>query len=394
VLLDVGCGSRPRGDFNVDLCSGGWNRQEGNQVNGEFLDPSLIKNFRVADAQSLPFENDSFESCYSSHTIEHVADPFRMLSEMVRVSKRLVVVRCPHAKGSGAKRPFHLHTFDEGWFTQASARLGLHCDVFINSYDYPVSNRLPFRSKIKDTFGYRALRHVERKIVNRGLYRRPFELEARLSPIPSYSVNEPVQYVVAVNDQHVFESCFKKNAGPVNIIRYDDVDSLPKCYNAHVDGVKNFAGWTVFCHQDLIFRQPLNLELLRRDAVYGVIGARLTPHLIGCVMQTDGSLIGVPAIRPEPVHVLDEMCLIVHSDLFKQGLRFDEAFSFHFYGADLCLTALRRGFNVYVLPSHVQHKSKTLTGQTNSLAYNISREMFRIKWSHSFPVRTTTTSFE
>jgi SAM-dependent methyltransferase len=40
-----------------------------------------------ADAQSLPFRNGSIDVAFSSNVIEHVADPRRMLHEMLRVTK-------------------------------------------------------------------------------------------------------------------------------------------------------------------------------------------------------------------------------------------------------------------------------------------------------------------
>jgi ubiquinone/menaquinone biosynthesis C-methylase UbiE len=103
----VGCGSRPGGDVNVDCFTLGWNSQEGDQKQGEFMNPRLIPNFVVAHAEFLPFNDECFDLVFSSHTIEHVKNPLKMMQELLRVSKRQVTVRCPHRKGSGAKKPFH-----------------------------------------------------------------------------------------------------------------------------------------------------------------------------------------------------------------------------------------------------------------------------------------------
>jgi ubiquinone/menaquinone biosynthesis C-methylase UbiE len=44
-------------------------------------------NFKVADAQKLPFASDTFDLVLTSETIEHVLDPAQMLHEIGRVLK-------------------------------------------------------------------------------------------------------------------------------------------------------------------------------------------------------------------------------------------------------------------------------------------------------------------
>ena len=51
----------------------------------------------VADAQNLPFRDNSFEIVYASHILEHLTNPFKALSEFKRVSKNFVVVKVPNA---------------------------------------------------------------------------------------------------------------------------------------------------------------------------------------------------------------------------------------------------------------------------------------------------------
>ena len=50
--------------------------------------------FLAGDAQNLEFANDSFDSCRSDRTLQHVESPHRVLGEMVRVTRsggRIVV---------------------------------------------------------------------------------------------------------------------------------------------------------------------------------------------------------------------------------------------------------------------------------------------------------------
>jgi ubiquinone/menaquinone biosynthesis C-methylase UbiE len=126
-ILDVGCGYLPRGDVNVDL----------------YVKPSIhrsialntkqIPNFVLADSQHLPFKNACFDKVLSSHVIEHVDKPMLMLQEMVRVSNRYVLVRCPHRLKitfHGIRYKAHKNKFGNLWFKQAFEML--HCHVIHN----------------------------------------------------------------------------------------------------------------------------------------------------------------------------------------------------------------------------------------------------------------------
>lgn len=111
---------------------------------------------------------------------------------------------------------------------------------------------------------------------------------------------------------------------------------------------------------------------------------------VGEIIQTDGSKFGRRLIEPEYVDTLDEVCLIVHTDSFRHGLRFDERFTFHYYGADLCLSASRLGFDVMAIQTDSQHKSRSLAGSVNSETYRDMQNKFREKWLALLPIRTTT----
>ena len=163
-MLDVGCGTKPKGDVNIDFFRRGFNPQTGDQIQGEFMSPQKIKNFIVSDAMHLPFKNESFEVVFSSHTIEHVQNPFLMLREMCRVAKRKAIIRCPHRRGSGAKMPHHFNYFDENWFKKTSDILGFRSNQFITAYDYPISSKLDkvCPNRLQRTLPWRALRRFER----------------------------------------------------------------------------------------------------------------------------------------------------------------------------------------------------------------------------------------
>lgn len=401
--LDVGCGSKPTGDVNVDFCVRGWNSQEGDQKRGEFLNPKVIPNFVVADAEHLPFKDDVFDVAFSSHVIEHVPNPSIMLREMCRVSKRKILVRCPHRKGSGAKRPFHLHYLDEEWFEDAASKLGLNVKSFVRCFDYPVTERVKLLcpvtllDAVQSSMPFRAMRHLERSLQRRGYIKTPFELEIQLKKQLQQRNDASLVFIVVYNNPAIFQKCFGSSpyvqSGDVIVVYNRRNDSLPYIFNLIIQQFLDKNVWLIFCQQDFILQEPLQHLLKGKDslAVYGVIGCRVGYNkLFGQIRQADGSFAGLKLTKDAPVETLDEMCLIVHSSAFRQGLMFDEQFGFHFYGADLCMQAHNLGFEVLATQVKCQHKSRTLTGDVESMEYVKSLELFREKWRKALPVRTTT----
>jgi SAM-dependent methyltransferase len=403
VILDVGCGTNPVGDVNVDFFREGFNPQTGDQKSGELMLTSKVKNFVVADAEHLPFKDSVFVVVFSSHVIEHVHNPFLMLKEMCRVSKRKVVVRCPHRKGSGAKRPFHLHYLDETWFKSAVTKLGFQCKLFIRAFDFPFTERIKLlapRSWLKaleSSLAFRALRRFERSLQRGGRLKIPLELEVWIQKKRSPSNSQEIVFVVVYNNPDIYQSCFNSSSyifsDTVIPLYNDSRKALPALFNMVLQRFLNKDVWLVFCHQDFILQESLRPMLKGKDvkAVHGVIGARIAySEFFGKIIQTNGVPIGCELVDDAPVETLDEMCLIVHSSAFRQGLMFDERFGFHFYGADLCMQAHNLGFEVVATQVKCQHKSGTMRGDVESMEYVKSLELFREKWRKALPVRTTT----
>jgi SAM-dependent methyltransferase len=408
VSLDVGCGNEKTalGEVNVDFFREGQNVQMKTQMKGASVDPHKISNFVVADASYLPFKDDAFNVVFSSHVIEHCQDPFAMYKELCRVSKRKIIIRCPHRRGSGAKRPFHVSFLDEKWFKEAADKMGFESYQFLRGYDYPITSGIPILFKHLNSLPVRLLRGAERRyIVNRA--KIPFEIESWTIKNQKSASNDPVDFVVVYNDKATLSKCFleSKFANNVTLNLFDNQNgtSLPVIFNeiiqskTHMIEKENLRDrWVVFCHQDLIFFEDLQNILAGKEtnSVYGVIGAQLMSVLFGQIKQTDGSPTGLPLENPTPVLTLDEMCIIVHSSLLRQGLRFDERFNFHFYGADLCMQAYASGFDVKAVQVNCQHKSKTLTGDLTSADYKAALKLFSEKWQAYLPIRTTTKCIE
>ncbi len=397
-LLDVGCGTKPKGDVNIDFFRNGFNPQTGDQIHGELMVPQRINNFVIADATHLPFKDGSFSIVFSSHTIEHVPNPFLMLREMCRVAKKKIIVRCPHRRGSGAVMPFHVNYFDEGWFKTYSARLGFESVEFVTSYDYPISSRIGkfLPKKLQTTKIWRVLGHVERaKFMEKA--KIPAEIEVWVRKKRNFSNTGKIKFVVVYNDPQIFANCFASSShvSPEMVTAYNNTSNepTPRIFNKVVKESMHEDVWFVFCHQDFILKEDLQAHLKGKEveAVYGPIGIHLAEKgLSGMIIQADGKSIGRKLKEDAPVLVLDEMCLIAHSEVFRQGLLFDERFSFHFYGADFCLQAYSSGFDVMATQLNGQHKSRYLYDDVTSAEYLSSLRLFKEKWKQFLPLRTTT----
>ena len=97
LTLDVGCGSHPRGDVNVDV------NLEPDTDPPTKIDMSKTPNFILCDGQHLPFKPDIFKRVTAFHVIEHIPNPLKLLRELHRVANGEVEIRTPHRLNKGAK---------------------------------------------------------------------------------------------------------------------------------------------------------------------------------------------------------------------------------------------------------------------------------------------------
>lgn len=139
LTLDVGCGNNGRGDVNCDL----FPYSDSGHRSGKHGSPCDIPNFVMCDAMHLPFKNGSFSEVFSSHVIEHVQNSFFMLNEMVRVSSKTVIVKCPHRYGDRAviktrkwRKRFHINHLNINWFKKAADKLNCGCACTYSSWYY------------------------------------------------------------------------------------------------------------------------------------------------------------------------------------------------------------------------------------------------------------------
>lgn len=119
-ILDVGCGTYPTGDVNLDLyIQKTEQRQYGSDIN-----PKKVRNFILADALHLPFKSNSFDEVVSyrlMHQIE-TENPILFLREAIRVAKYKVTIVTNHAfaRSKLSLRPERMqkHFWRGRWFHQ------------------------------------------------------------------------------------------------------------------------------------------------------------------------------------------------------------------------------------------------------------------------------------
>jgi len=144
LTLDVGCGSRPLGDVNVDIY------KEGNpQVHVSSLyNTKEIPNFVLASGSNLPFRNGTFETVISDCSLEHTSKYCLFLKELLRVSNNHVLIKTPHILSyMNRKTESHQQYFNIKWFNETLTKLGLHTrknfDVYVSSWNFFPHQFLP-----------------------------------------------------------------------------------------------------------------------------------------------------------------------------------------------------------------------------------------------------------
>ena len=107
-VLDMACGS---GWLSQQMAQRGW------LVTGADIMPPAITEgaanpvFCVADVTKLPFADKSFDTVVCAHTLEHVSDIGRALSEVRRVCRQRLIVVIPCQREYRYTFDLHIHFF-------------------------------------------------------------------------------------------------------------------------------------------------------------------------------------------------------------------------------------------------------------------------------------------
>jgi len=142
LILDIGCGHLPKGDVNVDrfIEATSHRSQDQRKRDDQPLDAGRIPNLICADACHLPFKNNTFETVYSSHTLEHT-NGSKMFSEAVRVSRKEITIICPNQVGCRGKKTLHKYPVNLTWFHKAAR----HFQLIIQELKYSGYQCFPHR---------------------------------------------------------------------------------------------------------------------------------------------------------------------------------------------------------------------------------------------------------
>ncbi len=154
----------------------------------------------------------------------------------------------------------------------------------------------------------------------------------------------------------------------------------------------------MFVHQDVVFKDQHFLEKLEAQmhdlpekCIAGAAGIKDRSGIMSSILH------GIPAKPAGFIHVtspqicqtLDEVMIVAPQHLFWK-IRFDEHIctGWHLYGVDLCLSAIRAGFNVFVIPVDLYHRS---SGESMDKTYfDILRKVVTKHKEHQNTIFTTT----
>ena len=89
--MNVGCGGDIWGEVRVDIVK-------------------TVKPTVVADAHNLPFVDCSFDVTKASHVLEHLDNPLKALDEIMRVTRKVVLLIFPTKEGETALFFFNFPT--------------------------------------------------------------------------------------------------------------------------------------------------------------------------------------------------------------------------------------------------------------------------------------------
>jgi hypothetical protein len=212
------------------------------------------------------------------------------------------------------------------------------------------------------------------------------------------SARTPVTFVIAVNDRGLLERNFLmspclRDLDSHEIIIQENFTSAASAYNDAIDRAAN--DLIIFCHQDILLPKAWLTQLQAAldylgvlDPHWGVLGSygkTQDGRGWGYVYSSGRDVIGEPLQEPVAVQTLDEIVLILRKS---SGLRFDQSLPhFHFYGADICLRAAKRGMKSYAISTFCIHN----THQTLVLPrefYECCRHIKQV-WKEYLPIQTT-----
>lgn len=201
----------------------------------------------------------------------------------------------------------------------------------------------------------------------------------------------------------LFKSKTKRSYEAIPIINFGNKYSAASALNEGIDRARS--DLVVLCHQDVIFYDKwIDILYNRIDeidktysknkwGVLGTAGISTNDDTIGVVHSLKGKVQweSNKKTKVHPVQTVDEHCMIIRKS---SGLRFDSASfdGFHFYGPDLCLLALKKGFKNFGILNPLVHDSTSASLSCGKSDFMKFLNILFCKWKNTFSVIRTPTS--
>ena len=156
IILDVGCGSRPRGTLNLDLF-------HGTSKHHKFdYDPRYIENFVNGDGAQLPYRDKSVDIIVSNHCLEHILNPLEAVKDWKRVARKKVIITVPNNPVI-SEHPAHLYSWSLVSFKNFLSKIFPEVKVWVNSPMHEMMQNRVFNEILKITL----ITHPARKFISK-----------------------------------------------------------------------------------------------------------------------------------------------------------------------------------------------------------------------------------
>lgn len=199
----------------------------------------------------------------------------------------------------------------------------------------------------------------------------------------------------------LFKNITKLNYEIIPILNFDNVYSAAQALNIGLDRARGRV--VVFCHQDVMFYESwvdmlferieeIEKKVGKNWGVLGTAGINERDDTIGVVHNMKGSIQWQSTKRStaHEVQTVDEHCMIIRKE---SGLRFDESTfnGFHFYGPDLCLSAIDKKMKNYGILCPLVHESSSSSLLSGKQEFMRLLNALAKKWRSKFNrIRTPT----
>jgi len=198
----------------------------------------------------------------------------------------------------------------------------------------------------------------------------------------------------------LFKNKTERNYEIVPVFNFGNPYSAAQALNIGIERAR--AEIIVLCHQDVLFYEDWIDMLFERIeevetrtkkwGILGTAGISKRDDTVGVVHSIKGSLQWQASRRATvyPVQTVDEHCMILKKS---SGLRFDEKTfnGFHFYGPDICLNALSKGFMNFGILCPLVHDSASGSLMSGKREFMRLLNALAKKWRPQFPhIRTPT----